>query len=104
MTDFYDMEVNRREAMIAVFQEFGLYITPAAIGGFMTDGDIRAAQFVSYIQELRKEFSSGGAEPLFEVIGYYLAASEKAMTVAASEYFGFPCILVVQSGTFISFI
>lgn len=102
MTDFYDREIDRREALIAVFAELGIYITPTAIGAFATHGDIRVAQFFSYIQDLKKELSAGGAEPLFEVIGYYLAASEKGMTVAASEYLGFPCILVIQSGLFVS--
>lgn len=100
MSQFYVTEALRREALITILRDFGIEVTPASIGAYTDDGDIRVARFFAYIQKLKKELAGTKAEPFFELIGYYLAASNDGMKADASDYLGFPCTLVVLTGLF----
>lgn len=100
MSQFFVTEALHREALVAILCDFGIEVIPASIGAHINDGDIRVARFFAYIQKLKKEVAGTNIEPFFELIGYYLAASNDAMKADASDYLGFPCILVVLTGLF----
>jgi hypothetical protein len=93
LTGFFADEDVHRDQLIKILREDGIippggHLNPKTIGKLTTDGDLRVSETFSeflYVQEVKNEFSTGGAEPYFECIHYWWAKGRRVDLVAGEK-------------------
>jgi hypothetical protein len=113
LTGFFADEDKRRDKLIEILREEGIlppggHLNPNTIGDFTTDGDLRVTErfgeFLYYVQEVKNEFSTGGAEPYFEAIHYWWAHIRRHIEATGKlntdilDRLNFPAILLIHAG------
>ena len=96
MANVYKTEDDRRDTVLGIFEKHGMYIKRTSIGKFGTDGHLSSGKFKILIFEFKNEVGATGAEPFFQAILYYLAATR----TFAGQYRNsvLPCIVVIIFG------
>ena len=105
MSNFYDREEERAEALRVALGGMGLPIDPGPIGatGYITDGYfyIKCA-FRPVIIEVKNEIGTGGADPFFQAAEYYRHfIAYKGLWRYLDELF--PCFVIAVTGAKIFF-
>jgi hypothetical protein len=111
LTEIFPEEPRRRDKLIEILREEGIipagsHLNPNTIGKYTTDGDLRVAErfaeFLYYVQELKNECSTGGAEPYFECIHYWWAHVRRHIENPSKseilDRLNFPAILLIHMG------
>ncbi|KAI0757844.1 hypothetical protein C8Q80DRAFT_1265683 [Daedaleopsis nitida] len=110
--EIYETENARRVAFTRALTDGGIlpeYADTKEIGTFRTDGALEVTCLgfgvFYYVQELKKESNTGGAEPYFEAILYF---AEKVRTIITAKdcdprwaNMNFPAVLVLHFGPYL---
>ena len=96
MSGFYKDEKERAAQARADMGTYGLDFMAATIGAYITDGDLRWKEFCYALLEYKDEVGSGKAEPLFQVIWYYVAFMRSLCP--AYVFSGLPCFVLYAFG------
>ena len=93
MANVYELENDRRDTVLRIFENHNMYIKPASIGKFRTDGDQSSGKFRFVISEFKNEIGAKGAEPFFQAIFYYLEATREFAGQHSNSVL--PCIIIL---------
>jgi hypothetical protein len=96
MSGFYDDEEKRAAQAREDVGTYGLDFLAAAIGAYMTDGDLRWKEFCYALLEYKGEIGAGGADPPFQAIWYYVAFMRPLC--AENIFSNLPCFVLYAFG------
>lgn len=111
MTATFENEGERRDKLVEILARLApttaSLLGPKAITGtsYTTDGDLRAlndrAEFLYFVQAVKNEVGTGGAEPYFEGIHYWLEQIRSCIhTIPPGQQrqVNFPAIILTHTG------
>ena len=99
MAAIYNLEKERMEAVLKVFQDSAMDVKRTGIGNYTTDGDMSYDKFRFAFFEFKNEVGSKGAEPFFQAILYYLEATRGFAAQHSDSVL--PSIIVLIFGAFV---
>jgi hypothetical protein len=100
MSEFFSKEEDRRSFFTTVCSKYGIELGGHSVLGsnYKTDRTIHVKNWPCLVVEIKLEIGSLGAEPMFQVAGYYRAYAQAKKPLQSR--FIYPCIGMYVVGEF----